>query len=64
MKRHQHCASRERFLQWTLGKLFLTVEVLEDRQLICLSKRDGGARTNGVMSENSIRVSESRKALA
>src|SRR5438552_3175787 len=38
------CANRERFLQWTLGKLFLTVEDLEDRQLICFSKRDAARR--------------------
>jgi hypothetical protein len=35
-------ASRGRFLQWILAKLFLTVEALEERRLIGFSKRDRG----------------------
>ena len=35
-------ASLGRFLQWMLAKLFLTVEALEERQLIRFSKRDEG----------------------
>jgi hypothetical protein len=34
------CASSKRLLQWMATKLFLTVEVLEDRPLICFSKGD------------------------
>jgi hypothetical protein len=38
------CASCGRFLQWMPAKLSITVKVLEDRQLRCFSKRDGGDR--------------------
>ena len=43
-------ASRGRFLQWMLAKLFLTVEALEERRLICFSKRHRGERKIASMS--------------
>jgi hypothetical protein len=41
-------SSRERFLQWTLLKLFLTAEVPEDRGLICFSKASVANRQTGL----------------